>query len=292
MASRSLKRTVQDFKRHPWLHLATLATTTLALFVLGIFLMLYRNLDFYSDRAKSQNSGTIYLKENVAEKDSNAIREKLLALPKVKAVTFKSKTSVMEELQAFLNTQIQIKSSNLDFFPDVLEIEFKAGTGTQDLEDLRLMIAQVPQVQEIDFSEDWLEKFLEIQKFVKFFGFLLLTGVVVGCCLIIANFMGVRIQARKDEIEIISLHGASSRFIMGPLFLEGLIEGFLAGIVALILLFSFRSFLNLSLTKTWVQALGFPEILFFSFSQISLLLSAGILMVLLGCFAVFLRFQE
>ena len=125
----SLKRVIADFKVHPWLHLLSISTITIALLLLGGFLLCKRNFEQVSEYANPQISGTIYLREALIEPEIDRIKEKILALETVQKVEFKSKASVVEELHEFLGGQI----SEASFFPTCLKFRYRA---TRDPERL------------------------------------------------------------------------------------------------------------------------------------------------------------
>jgi len=75
----------------------------------------------------------------------------------------------------------------------------------------------------------------------------LAVGVVIllATVFIISNTIKLTVYARKDEIEIIRLVGGTNLFIKSPFFIEGIIQGFSGGLIALIILFiCYRSFIN------------------------------------------------
>jgi cell division transport system permease protein len=147
-------------------------------------------------------------------------------------------------------------------------------------------------VTEVDFSEDWLAQYKRVRQVLKIFGVMLLVGCLVGCSFIIANFMGMRHQSRKNEIDIVRLIGAHQNFILGPFLWEGLIEGLIGASFALSLLYVIKMSLATLISVQWSSLLGVHEWLYLSFSQLLALIGVGIAMAFCGGFTVFLRFRE
>ena len=288
----SLKRVIADFKVHPWLHLLSISTITIALLLLGGFLLCKRNFEQVSEYANPQISGTIYLREALIEPEIDRIKEKILALENVQKVEFKSKASVVEELHEFLGGQISGSLPGSELFPDVLEISVSRDAGPRAIGVLKSVLERYPEVSEVDFSEDWLAQYRKVRQFLGVFGFVLMIAIVSGCSFLIANFMGMRHQSRRSEIEIVRLVGASDKFVLTPFIIEGLVEGIIGGGVALLALYVVRGFFLTIVSNQWNSILGIKTWLFLSPLQFLTVIAIGIAMALLGSFTVFLRFKE
>lgn len=289
---RPFRRSFSDFKRHPWLHLVSISTITIALLILGGFLLCHRNFENLAEKTNPAVTGTLYLRDSLPEAEIQALRQRVMSVDHVQRVVFKSKTSVVGELQAFLGSAGTEVIPGSELFPDVLEIEIKKDAGTQAIYLIKTILSKFPEVAEVDFSDDWLVQYKKIRHFLKIFGFFLMGAIIVGCSFIIANFMGMRHQARKSEIEIIRLHGAHRNFILAPFLAEGVIEGIMGALIALMLLFFAKVFLSSLLSVQWTALLGVKSWLFLSASQGIMVVLVGIAMAIFGSLTVFIRFQE
>jgi cell division transport system permease protein len=293
MIQRGLKRSLSDFKRHPWLHLVSISTITLSLLVLGFFFLCDRNFENVAEKSGPQLCGTLYLKDGLTKIQVSSLREKILSLLAVQKVTFKTRTSIMDELQVFLgNAGSNEAVPGGELFPDVLEIELRRDTPTATVTELKNSLSQMFEVSEVDFSEDWLAQFKKIRQFLQMIGITLMVSLMVGCSLIIANFMGMRHQSRKAEIEIVKLIGASQPFILGPFLWEALIEGILGVTLALMALFAVKVLLSALISVQWATILGMREFMYLSPQQFFMLILMGIAMAFMGSFTVFMRFKD
>lgn len=290
--NRGLKRSFTDFRRHPWLHVVSISTITASLVLLGVFFMVSRNLQGWADKARSQNVGTLFLKEGLNETQIDGLKQKLMQENGVKAVVYKTKHSLMEELQTFLGNESEVALNGSEIFPDVLEVEMKKDITVKQSEELRGSVAAYPEVAETDFSDDWFVQFKKIRGFFSLFGVLLSVGMVVGCGFIVANFMGLRHQARRSEIDIVRLHGANRFFVLAPFLWEGFIEGILGSSLSIIILFGVKTLVSGFMSGQWVNLIGGKEIVFLSAPQAVLVALLGVGMAFFGSFTVFMRFQE
>lgn len=292
MKSRGLRSSISHFRRHPWLHAISVATISVALLLLGGFFLCYRNLETLAQKTNPHITGTLYLKETLPEARLKTLRESILSLEAVSAVQFKNKNSVIAELQTFLGGSEADVIPGSELFPDLIEIELSPETSTETVAALKKHFAQMPEISEVDFSEDWLAQYNRIASILKVVGILLMVGIVVGSSFIIANFMGMRHQSRKEEIEIVRLMGAHHSFILTPFVLEGMFEGLLGATVALSLLYGLKVFLTAVATVQWTNLLGINHIVYLSVWQFLTVVLVGIAMAFMGSFTVFLRFRE
>jgi len=292
LSNRGLRRVVTDFRRHPWLHVISISTVTMALTILGGFFLCSRNFDHLAEKTSPQVTGTVYLKENMTDTQVEILKARLSTLKAIQQVTYKSRTSVVQELQAFLGSTGMEGLPGGELFPDVIEVQVAPELTATTVMHLKEEIAKYPEVAEVDFSEDWLAQYKKVRHTIEILGYILLFAILVGCSFVIANFMGMRHQSRKTEIDIIRLIGANRNFILTPFLWEGLIEGLIGSFFALVLLFLGRGMFTTLMSVHWTNLLGVREWLFLSFGQIVMLFAMGVAMAFAGSFTVFLRFQE
>lgn len=290
--SRSLKRSFTDFKRHPWLHFVSISTITISLVIVGIFFLLYTNFENLSEKTNPAITGTVYLKEELNEQQMKKVKEKILSFENVRAVAFKPKKKVVEELQGFLGSSGSEMVPGIELFPDVFEISVSKETTSQGIAVLKGIIGQLPEISEVDFSDDWLAQYKKVRQLLTIAGFVLMFVIVVACSFMIANFMGMRHQSRKNEIEIVGLIGANRNFILTPFLWEGVIEGIVSSSLALILLVLGKAFLNTLIQVHWSSLFGNTGLVFLSMGQGITIVFLGLVTALFGGFTVFLRFQS
>lgn len=292
MLSRGIRRSLADFKRHPFLHLVSVATVTLSLLILGGFFLCLRNIESLADTTRPEVTGTLYLKDGLKEHEIEALKARVLALPDVKVAEFKNRNTVVTELQAFLGESASTTLTGGELFPDVMEVGLDGKAGAATVSSLSGMLAKMPEISEVDFSEDWLAQYKKVRAFLRGVGAFLLVALLLGCSFIIANFMSMRHQSRREEIEIVRLMGAKRAFVFLPFLWEGLVEGILGACGALGLLYTIKSAAGTVLQLQWSGFLGVKHWLFLSGGQIFMLLVVGILMAMMGGLTVFLRFRE
>jgi len=292
MSWRAFRRSFGDFKQHPWLHMISISTISVALIILGGFFLCDRNFENLAEKANPHMTGTLYLKDGLTTEQVDGVKARLLMLDHVHNVTFKPKAMVMQDLQSLLGGSGAEAVPGGELFPDVLELEADNDTTPMALSSLKAAVEKLPEIAETDFSEDWLTQYQKIRQVLRLFGFVLLTGILAGCSFIIANFMSMRHQSRKHEVDIVRLIGGNRGFVISPFLWEGLLEGLVGALIALIVLWVGRQLLATVISMQWNSLLGVSHWLFLSPGQLTGLFALGVLMALCGSVTVFIRFQD
>jgi cell division transport system permease protein len=144
----------------------------------------------------------------------------------------------------------------------------------EDLPALAAMAQRLPGVAEVRYGQELTERLLALVRAAKMGGLSLIIFMALASLLIIATTIRLTIYARRREIRIMQLVGATHWFIRLPFLLEGLLYGLAGGILAAVVLLVGYSYLDQQVTR----ALAFLPLLF---SPRLLALLAG-LMVSLG----------
>ncbi len=292
MKSRGLRRVFADFRRHPWLHFISVTTITVALILVGAFLVFFRNVEKVTEKTNPRMTGTVYLKEGLTSDQVRELRDKVFALETVRQVVFKDRDSVVGEIQTFLGEATHRSMPGAEIFPDVLEVELDASTKKDAAALVQKSLLSMAGVQDVDFSDGWLVQYKKIRGLGQFIGILVLAALIVGCGFLIANFMSLRHQARRQEIQIARMMGAHRGFILAPFVWEGIIEGMLGGFIAVLLLYVGTAVFSQVITLEWGALLGLRRLSFLSAPQLISVFASGIAMALIGSVMVFFRFQE
>ncbi|MFQ5480164.1 MAG: cell division protein FtsX [Thermodesulfobacteriota bacterium] len=225
-------------------NLATSILTSLTLaFSLAIccfFLIVFLNLGSFFGSWGDNANAVAYIKDSVPAGNVKGMQKQLLRIKGVKGVSYVSKAEAMAELKKGLKGHSGIlEGMDKGILPASFEIRLRAQT--MDPEQILLVVKRIkslPWVDELQYSQEWARKFYGIFKFFE------LTAVIIGAVLgaaavfVITNTIRLTVYARREEIEVLRLVGASDTFISLPFLIEGLIEGFVGGVLASLLVFA------------------------------------------------------
>jgi cell division transport system permease protein len=119
--------------------------------------------------------------------------------------------------------------------PDSYTLRFvSAPDRLKNIRDFSEKIKNEKGVESVEYGEKWISRFEHFMIFLR--GFILIFGVVLfsGMILIISNTIKLSIYSRKDEIDLMTLLGATHAFIKAPLLLEGVFQGVAGALLSLV----------------------------------------------------------
>lgn len=145
-------------------------------------------------------------------------------------------------------------------------------------------------MQEVQYSEEWLKQFEGLMNMVKLIGFIIGGLLCMGVLFIVTNTIKLTIYSRRDEIEILKLVGATDWFVKTPFLLEGMIQGLVSGLLALLVLFS--GYLILSAKKMHFLGLALLDFMFLPQEYVLSLFIISIALGLGGSFIAVGRFFD
>jgi len=121
--------------------------------------------------------------------------------------------------------------------PASLDIVLSKGKHKEFLQQLKTRLEMFEAVDEVHYSHEWVEKVHAIMGAVRLVGMVFGGLLFLAALFIIINTIKLTIYLRHDEVEILKLVGATNRFVKAPFLIEGSIQGFLGGLIALSVLF-------------------------------------------------------
>ena len=157
----------------------------------------------------------------------------------VKETRLISSTQALERFQErFPNLQVILENIDLNPFPSSVETtlqdrEFAAGEIEAFIDSIRSQEG----IEDIQFNQEWIEKMEALSRLAKAIGFFLGGILILASFFIVSNVIRLNVFARKDEVEILRLVGATNTFIRIPFLFEGIILGVIGGILSLGLIF-------------------------------------------------------
>ena len=117
--------------------------------------------------------------------------------------------------------------------PPTLELRPRAPLSASAVRALAGRLRELPGVSDVDYGREWLEKLEALGRALRAAGGLALTLVVGAALLVVANTIRLAVYARRDEIEIMKLVGATDGHVRLPFLLEGALQGLLGAVLAL-----------------------------------------------------------
>ncbi|MEA1940299.1 MAG: permease-like cell division protein FtsX [Candidatus Caldatribacteriota bacterium] len=229
-----LREATHSIKRNALVSIATIISFTTILIIVGSFLLISINIDLFLKSMESQLEIVAYLKDDISKDELNNLKKKITT-EGVKEVKYVSKEEAYQRLLTDLGSQQDILSVvETNPLPASYEIKVK---DTKNIEEIANYIAKIKQVEEVDYGKGIAEKLLSFTSIFRKAGIAILGLLIFASILIISNIIKITVYTRKNEIEIMSLAGATNQFIKWPFIITGFLQGFVSAILAILILY-------------------------------------------------------
>ena len=259
---------------------AALATVTVTLVVVGVFIPIVQAARGAADSIRSRVLVDVYMKSTATGADETRVKRELLATPHVKSVQFESKAQAYAQQSKLDPAAYALLGSNplpdtFHVLPDdpgnVLAIHaaLTPHGGTID-----------PAIQTVSNKKDDTKKILEVTNLVTITAAILTILLTLASVLLIANTIRLSLFARRREVEVMKLVGATDWFIRWPFVIEGIIVGAAGALVAIAVLGVTKVALLDPLANNWTL-IAAPRTISFT-ALVIVLMGAGVLVSALG----------
>ncbi len=208
--------------------------------LIGVFALLLRNMEELLDQFGDDLRVTAYLEPEVSGEALRALEDRVLAIPGVEDVEALSQDEALERFRASVGSgSTLLDGLEINPLPASLEISLSDDRrSAEGMEAVANAIEGLAGVESLSSGRDWVEGYLRAVALVRGVGLGLGIILALATLLIVANTIRLGIDARRDELEILSLVGASRAFVQTPFLLEGLLQGAAGGAIALGLLYT------------------------------------------------------
>ncbi|CAM4312783.1 cell division protein FtsX [Deinococcus marmoris] len=210
--------------------LATLVTMTLTLLMLGFVLLLTLNVDRTLEQLESQVEVAAFL---TPDADDAVLLAQARALPQVREARLVTSAQVLEEMSQVSPATRDAAGLVGNPFPDTLRMKVSR---VEDSRTVANTVSALSGVDGVEYGAGYVDPTVKTLTAVRGAGYALVGLLLLGTLFNILNAVRVAMYARRDEISVMRLLGATRAFIRMPHVIEGLIVGVLAAALALALL--------------------------------------------------------
>jgi len=230
----------QGFLRNPAMSLASTLTVTLMLTLFAFFMTTDRGLQAAVTVLESKVELALFIDDNAKVSDVLALKAQIERDPSVARVDYVTKEQAFQRLAAIAaNRQdFQLADISTNPLPASLEIKMADPREAKRLgEDLKDEIGNGVVYDVVD-NPQVVDQLLTITRVLSIGGIAILAMMLFVALFVIVNTIRIAVHARRDEIEIMQLVGASDWFVRWPFILEGMLVGALGAVASLALIFA------------------------------------------------------
>lgn len=215
---------------------------SLAIFVL--FMIIFMNLNGVLGNLGERTHVVAYLKDSAPK--AAEIKKKFVGITGVKSVEYISREAALSELKSgFKGGGAIFDGLDKNPLPASFEITLKGSHREADkMLSVVKKLKSFDWVGEVQYSQEWARKFSAFLNFIELVALVLGLFLVVATIFVITNTIRLTVYARRDEIEVMRLVGASNWFIKAPFFVEGVVQGIGGGLIAFFVLLLWRVLLT------------------------------------------------
>lgn len=237
MSSYALREAAAAFRRSPLLIGLSATMIAISLFVVGLFGLAAYNIRLVIEDVEARVEIVAYLRDDASREAVLRAEEDIRTFPEVRDVRFVSREQALiiarQELPEFASLFGDLDNNPL---PASLEIALRPHQyGPSAVEALAERVALYPVVEDVVYGQEWLDTVYLLRRVAAVTTAVLGSAFAAVAALIIASAIRLAIFARRDEITIMRLVGATDGFIRRPFVIEGLLTGILGSVLALAL---------------------------------------------------------
>jgi cell division transport system permease protein len=218
--------------------LLSTATIALALFVLGAFLIVTANLERLASEWSSVAELSVYLRDDVTPDQRRAIESALTPGDVVASNEYISKSDALVRFkQTFADLASTVDTLGDNPLPASFEVRVRPGSdAAAGIDRLGASLRQMPGVADVRYDRQWLDRLASGVNIVRAVGLMLGALLTIAAALTVANVVRLALFARRDELDIMQLVGAPGAYIRGPFVMEGVLQGGVGALVAVVAL--------------------------------------------------------
>jgi len=230
----------QGFTRNPAMSIASTLTVTLMLTLFAFFLTTDRGLQAAVTVLEGKVEVALFLDDNAKVSDVLALKGRIERDPAVARVDYVTKDQALQRLRDIAASRPDFAFTDISTNPLPASLEIKMADAREAkrlAQDLRNEIGKGIVYDVVD-NPQVVDQLLTITRVLSVGGIAVLAMMLFVALFVIVNTIRIAVHARRDEIEIMKLVGASDWFVRWPFILEGMLVGTLGAIISLALLFA------------------------------------------------------
>jgi cell division transport system permease protein len=248
-----LGEVLRNFTRNAGMQATAIGTVAMTIVLLGAFLFVHQTLAGLGTQLLSQVEFSIYFNGDATGGQEDAVRAALAHDVRVASTEFVPKKEGLKELsdetRGAIDTNALLTENPL---PDKLRVQAK---DPSYVAAIAASVRDMPGVGNVLYQQDLIARLIALANVGRRAGIVLIAVFLVVAFIIISNTIRLTVFARRREISIMQLVGATNMYVRAPFICEGLIAGILGAVLAVIVLAVARYTIwpNLLLSLPFIQ---------------------------------------
>ncbi|MBV8981158.1 MAG: ABC transporter permease [Acidimicrobiia bacterium] len=234
------RETATNLRRNVFMTTAAIVVVAVSLALVGGALLLKQGVDKATIQWKGGVELSVFMKSDAAPQEIDAVDRELRSTPEVKKVRFVTKQGAYDEFRKmFSNSPDMLETLSVDQMPpsfrvvprqaaqvDVIGSRFKDAAGVRD----------------VVYAKDTVKALLSVTRYAQLLIWAVAAVLLAAASLLILNTIRMAIYARRREVAVMKLVGATNWFIRVPFMFEGLVQGLIGALGAFGVVYLVRNF--------------------------------------------------
>ncbi len=226
-----------NFTRNAAMQFTAIGTVAVTIVLLGAFLYVRETVASFGTGVLSKIEVAVYLKDDVDDTRAKALSVRFAQDRRILGATYVPKRDGLRRMRTVLGGDFDTSLLTANPFPNAFHVSVRE---PGEVPAVAASIAKYPGVAKTDYAADTVTKLLRIADVLGRAGLVMIGLLVVTAAIIIANTIRLTVFARRREIAIMQLVGATNMYIRMPFIAEGMLAGILGATLALGVLFVAR----------------------------------------------------
>lgn len=285
-----LRRALRNMRLSPVLSVAAVCTVGVALALLAFFAIAVLNVQRLAANWAADLAIVAYLEQPPDAATLTRWLNEIRAYPEVEAVTYVSREEAYQRFRERLKSDADLlEGLGAEVLPASLEVRLKAER-RQDTAAVVERLGRTKAFGELHYAREWLERFEAFLLLLRTVGAALGGFLALAALVIVTNTIKLTLYARQDELEAMTMVGATAMFIKLPYLIEGALQGLCGGLLALLASFLAYQFILRENLGSLLLLTGIDTIHFLPPLWQVLVVAAGTLIGVLGSLLALRKF--
>jgi cell division transport system permease protein len=231
-----VRETTTNLRRNVTLTFAAIMTVGVSLALFGSALLLQHGVDNVSARWENGIELIVFLRRDITPEQRDELRETLAKNAEVDEIDYVDVAQSHEEAKRLFDRN-EAMLAQIEANKDLVPESFRIAPVTKDtavIQSLQQQFGKLPGVLRVTSSQEAVKTVSDVTQFSRTAILAVAIGLLVAALMLILNAIRMAMFARRREIEVMKLVGATNWFIRVPFMLEGIIQGLIGSALALI----------------------------------------------------------
>ena len=232
------RETTSGLRRNGLVAFAAISTTFIALFLFGLSLLISRQVSLMIEATTGNVEVAVYLTDPVNPDTVSSLTRTLTELPVVANVDYEDKQEACERFRTlFAEQEALVNNVDCDALPASLRVKME---DPEQYSQVAAVLEGQPGIDQIVDQSAFLDRLFAVTRVFRVGVLLVAFVMLVSASILIANTVRMGLFARRKEIGIMKLVGATNWRIRLPFLVEGLFESLIGAIAAILFLFAIK----------------------------------------------------